>query len=103
MNPSAEDLRHRHVNSKDIVSIFSPFTRRITRLVIAVVTAALILGPMAILQFLGDQGWKLVCISCFTVVLSVLVALGTRGKGESIVMIIAAFAAVLVVFMGTPA
>lgn len=57
------------------------------------------LGPMVILQFLASATWKLVCISVFTIVLALLVALATRGRGEAIVMVIAAYAAVLVVFV----
>lgn len=68
-------------------------------MVIALGTAALMLGPMVILQFLTSDTWKLVCISIFTLVLAVLVALATRGRGEAIVMVIAAYSAVLVVFV----
>lgn len=98
-DPSVEDLRHRNLSQKDIASILSPFTRRITRLIIAIATTALMLGPMVILQFLASDTWKLVCISVFTIVLALLVALATRGRGEAIVMVIAAYAAVLVVFV----
>lgn len=98
-DPSVEDLRHRNLSQKDIASILSPFTRRITRLIIAIATTALMLGPMVILQFLASATWKLVCISVFTIVLALLVALATRGRGEAIVMVIAAYAAVLVVFV----
>lgn len=98
-DPSVEDLRHRNLSQKDIASILSPFTRRITRLIIAIATTALMLGPMVILQFLKSDTWKLVCISVFTIVLALLVALATRGRGEAIVMVIAAYAAVLVVFV----
>jgi hypothetical protein len=98
-NPSVENVRHRNMSQRDIASIFSPFTRRITRMVIALATAALMLGPMVILQFLTNDTWKLVCISLFTLVLAVLIAVATRGRGESIVMVIAAYAAVLVVFV----
>ncbi|CUS15503.1 unnamed protein product [Tuber aestivum] len=98
-NPSVEDVRQRNMSQRDIASIFSPFTRRITRMVIALATALLMLGPMIILQFLESDPWKLVCISLFTIVLAVLVALGTRGRGEAIVMVIAAYSAVLVVFV----
>ncbi|KAF8534043.1 hypothetical protein BDD12DRAFT_692818, partial [Trichophaea hybrida] len=97
--PSAEDLRSRNMSSRDIASLFSPFTRRVTRVVIAVGTAALMLGPMTVLRFLKSDGWRLVCISICTVLLAVSVALGTRGRGEAIVMVIAAYAAVLVVFV----
>jgi len=98
-NPSAEDLRSRNRSSRDIASLFSPFTRRVTRMVIAVGTVALMLGPMAVLMFLKSDGWRLVCISVCTVLLAVSVALGTRGRGEAIVMVISAYAAVLVVFV----
>ncbi|CAZ82051.1 unnamed protein product [Tuber melanosporum] len=98
-NPSVEDVRERNMSQRDIASIFSPFTRRITRMVIALATALLMLGPMIILQFLTSDPWKLVCISVFTIALAVLVALGTRGRGEAIVMVIAAYSAVLVVFV----
>jgi hypothetical protein len=102
-NPSTEDLRCRHMSSKDIASIFSPFTRRVTRLVIAIGTATLLLGPMSILQFMGsdnaDRWRRLACISGFTVMLSLGIALGTRGRGEQIVMGVAAYLAVLVVFV----
>lgn len=66
---------------------------------IAIATTALMLGPMVILQFLASDTWKLVCISVFTIMLALLVALATRGRGEAIVMVIAAYAAVLVVFV----
>lgn len=98
-NPSVEDVRHRNLSQKDMASILSPFTRRITRLIIALATTALMLGPMVILQFVTSAKWKLVCISLFTVVLALLVALATRGRGEAIVMVVAAYAAVLVVFV----
>ncbi|RPB09330.1 hypothetical protein P167DRAFT_492710 [Morchella conica CCBAS932] len=98
-NPSVEDVRHRNLSQKDMASILSPFTRRITRLIIALATTALMLGPMVILQFVTSATWKLVCISLFTVVLALLVALATRGRGEAIVMVVAAYAAVLVVFV----
>jgi len=68
-------------------------------MVIALATALLMLGPMIILQFLKSDLWKLVCISIFTIMLAALVALGTRGRGEAIVMVIAAYSAVLVVFV----
>ncbi|RPA99905.1 hypothetical protein L873DRAFT_1682378 [Choiromyces venosus 120613-1] len=98
-NPSVSDVRQRNMSQRDIASIFSPFTRRITRMVIALATALMMLGPMIILQFLSSAAWKLVCISIFTLVLAFLVALGTRGRGEAIVMVIAAYSAVLVVFV----
>jgi hypothetical protein len=52
-----------------------------------------------VLMFLKSDGWRLVCISVCTVLLAVSVALGTRGRGEAIVMVISAYAAVLVVFV----
>lgn len=98
-NPSAEDVRHRNLSQRDMASILSPFTRRITRLLIAVATTAFMLCPMIILQFLASDMWKLVCISLFTIVFALLVALATRGRGEAISMVIAGYAAVLVVFV----
>ncbi|KAA8893495.1 hypothetical protein FN846DRAFT_756455, partial [Sphaerosporella brunnea] len=98
-NPSAQDLRMRVRSSKDIASLFSPFTRRVTRMLMALGTAVLMLGPMVLLRFVSSDVWTLVAIAGFTLALSVLVAVGTKGRGESIVGIIAAYAAVLVVFV----
>jgi hypothetical protein len=98
-NPSAQDLRSRNMSSRDIASLFSPFTRRVTRMVIALGTALLMLAPMVLLRFLESDLWTLVSIAAFTLVLAVMIAVGTRGRGESIVMVIAAYAAVLVVFV----
>jgi VIT1/CCC1 family predicted Fe2+/Mn2+ transporter len=98
-NPSAQDLRSRNTSSRDIASLFSPFTRRVTRMVIALGTALLMLAPMVLLRFLKSALWTMVSIAAFTLVLAVMVAVGTRGRGESIVMVIAAYAAVLVVFV----
>ncbi|TGZ83587.1 hypothetical protein EX30DRAFT_361641 [Ascodesmis nigricans] len=89
----------------DITSISSPYTRRLTRLVVALSTAALMLGPMAILKFVVDERWRLVWIAGFTVVLSVGVAFATGGRrgggggAEGVVVVVAAYAAVLVVFV----
>ncbi|KAI5806966.1 hypothetical protein EDC01DRAFT_742741 [Geopyxis carbonaria] len=97
---SVEDVRSRRRAAGDIASVFSPFTRRVTRVAIAAATAALMLGPMAVLRGVPERGpWRLVVISGFTVALAMMVALGTRGRGEAIVMVIAAYAAVLVVFV----
>lgn len=90
-NPSVEDVWSRGMSNKDVASIFSPFTRRITRLTIAFLTTAAMLLPMCILTVVGEgrksMKLKLGLVSVFTVVLAVGVALATRGRGETIVMV----------------
>ncbi|KAI5816308.1 hypothetical protein BZA77DRAFT_247093, partial [Pyronema omphalodes] len=96
---SVEDLRQRNRSARDVAGLFNPFTRRVTRLVIALGTAVMMLAPMVVLSVVREENWKLGVVAACTLLLAVAVALGTRGKGGEIVMVIAAYAAVLVVFV----
>ncbi|CCX29964.1 Similar to hypothetical protein [Tuber melanosporum Mel28]; acc. no. XP_002837860 [Pyronema omphalodes CBS 100304] len=96
---SVEDLRQRNRSARDVAGLFNPFTRRVTRLVIALGTAAMMLAPMVVLSVVKEERWKLGVVAGCTMLLAVAVALGTRGRGGEIVMVISAYAAVLVVFV----
>ncbi|KAF8474021.1 hypothetical protein BDZ91DRAFT_712982, partial [Kalaharituber pfeilii] len=78
----------------------TPLTRRLTRLLIALATTLVLLIPMCILTFVEDPVARLVGICIFTVPVAIGLALSTRGKGENVVMMVAAYCAVLVVFVG---
>ncbi len=86
------DIWFRHVSGRDVV-------RRIC--IGTLVAAPFLLVPMIILQFYTSTAWKLCTISIAVVLFSVFLAIfADQSDGEHLTAV-SAYAAVMVVFIGT--
>lgn len=81
------DLSWRDIISRTIVGTF--------------VGAPFLLGPMILLQFRDTRTWKLVTVCVAVVLFSLFLGLATASSNADHLMAVAAYAAVMVVFVGT--
>lgn len=90
----------RHLSSADGADYFlDRHVVRVVAVISAVVAAILLIGAIATLYFIQNQGARLGTIACFTVLFALSLGLLTNAKRAEIFAATAAYAAVLVVFV----
>lgn len=82
------------------VKQISPTVDKLARLVVAVAGGAFLLAPMYGLTFMQTQRDKLITVGLFVLFFAVVVALASKATNQEVVGATAAYAAVLVVFVG---
>ncbi|KXX73044.1 hypothetical protein MMYC01_210089 [Madurella mycetomatis] len=82
------------------VKQISPTVDKLARLVVAIAGGAFLLAPMYGLTFMQTQRDRLITVGVFVVFFAVVVALASKATNQEVVGATAAYAAVLVVFVG---
>lgn len=72
----------------------------IIRVLVSAVAAVFLLAPMFALSYIDRKGYRLLTTALFVLLFAVVVPLSSTAKNQEIIVVIAAYAAVLVVFVG---
>lgn len=73
----------------------------VARVLVALVGGASLVVPLIMMTYLTSQTARLIIVSAFVFVFSILVGVATKGTNQEVLGATAAYAAVLVVFVGT--
>jgi hypothetical protein len=79
----------------------APYVERLARFLIAVLGGAFLLVPIIIMSFTNSQNWRLVISSIAVLAFSCFLSFTSRTSNQEILGGAAAYAAVLVVFVGS--
>ena len=79
----------------------SPIVDRLSIFVMAFLAGAALLVPMIIMTFLTSRTARLVTVCIATTLFSILVSLGTEASSKETLSVTAAYAAVMVVYIGS--
>jgi hypothetical protein len=71
------------------------------RLLLAFIGGGLLLAPIIAMRFVNSQSLRLIIASVFVVTVSVTLSLATTASNQEIIGGVAAYAAVVVVFIGS--
>jgi hypothetical protein len=74
---------------------------RLGRLIVAILGGAALLTPMMIMTYRTSQTARLITVSVAVIVFGLILSLGTKSTNQEILGGSAAYAAVLVVYIGT--
>jgi hypothetical protein len=72
----------------------------IIRVLVSAVAAIFLLAPMFALSYIDRKGYRLLTTALFVLCFAVVVPVSSTAKNQEIIVAIAAYAAVLVVFVG---
>jgi hypothetical protein len=72
----------------------------IIRVLVSAVAAIFLLAPMFALSYIDRKGYRLLKTALFVLLFAVIVPVSSTAKNQEIIVAIAAYAAVLVVFVG---
>jgi hypothetical protein len=79
----------------------TPFLDFIARLFLAFFGGGLLLAPIIAMSFVNSQSLRLIIASIFVVIVSVALSLATTASNQEIIAGVAAYTAVVVVFVGS--
>ena len=79
----------------------SQMARSMRRLLMSLLGGLALLAPFLIIELIAGQLVRLIATSAFTMFFAVLLALGSDTDPDRLALVIAAYAAALVVFVGT--
>jgi hypothetical protein len=78
----------------------SAITDNIARIFMAVVSGILLLVPVIVLSYIETKGYRLLATCLFVLVFAILASVAVTGTNNELVTATAAYAAILVVFLG---
>lgn len=77
-----------------------PLTENIARICMAILSGVLVLVPIIALSYIESLGYRLLTTCLFVMVFAIVASLAVTGTNNELITITAAYAAVLVVFLG---
>ena len=80
----------------------TPIVNRLATFIIALIGGVSLVAPMVVLVYLRSMTLKTVAISVSVLIFAAILAVFTQAKNQELLAATAAYAAVLVVFVGSP-
>jgi hypothetical protein len=75
----------------------------IARMVLSVLAAIVLLAPMFALSYISSKGYQLMTTSLFVLLFAAVLSLSSKATNQELIVAVAAYTAVLVVFIGQAA
>jgi hypothetical protein len=93
--------RYRHLELTRTILVGGPIFDAIARFLVALMGGALLMAPIIAMSFVNSQNTRLVVASVFVVGFSIILSFVTSASNQEIIGGSAAYAAVIVVFVGS--
>ncbi|KAL9097335.1 MAG: hypothetical protein Q9165_000762 [Trypethelium subeluteriae] len=92
--------QHKLFRNRPFAMKISPAVDQLARVAVALFAGVFLLAPMIALSYIGDKKWSLITTCLFVLAFAIIASFASKATNQELLTATAAYAAVLVVFVG---